>query len=140
MSQGTVSKLSSEIKLLKWTEKLLELQTHDAFEEARDWQQLRVSNHLRQLVNGKAISEEKALTNSLDKLSLAEDCQKSQLKSYAQEAERLAKQIKTVESENELLKNQINDAKERIAQSIEDLNSRWMVRFLFVCYSLFIYH
>ena len=109
---------------MKWTQELLELQINDAVEETKDWQLLRVSNHLRQLVDGKAISEEKALTNSLDKLSVAEDFQKSQLKSYAQEAERLANQIKNTEAENQLLKSQIKDAKEKIAQSEEDLKIR----------------
>lgn len=92
------------------------------------WQNLRVSNHLRQLVDGKAVSEEKALTNSLDKLAIAEGIQKSQLQMYERESERLANQIKTTEAENELLKVQIQDAKEKIAKREMEYNSIAEVR------------
>jgi hypothetical protein len=112
-----MQKLQSELMLLEWTKGLLDLQARDALEEVKDWQQLRVSNHLRQIINGTALSEEKALTNSLDKLSIAEDIQKSQLVACERECERIANQIKTKEAENQVLKVQIEDAKEAIQKS-----------------------
>jgi hypothetical protein len=115
--QRTMQKLQSELRLLEWTKGLLDLQARDALEEVKDWQQLRVSNHLRQIINGTALSEEKALTNSLDKLSIAEDIQKSQLLAYERESERIANQIKTKEAENQVLEVQIEDAKEGIKKS-----------------------
>lgn len=112
-----MQKLQSELRLLEWTKGLLDLQARDALEEVKDWQQLRVSNHLRQIINGTALSEEKALTNSLDKLSIAEDIQKSQLLAYERESERIANQMRTKEAENQVLKVQIEDAKEAILKS-----------------------
>ena len=118
-----MNKLESEIKSLKWNHEHLKLQVHDALEETKDWEQLRVTNHLRQVTEGKIVSDEKALANSLDKLAIAEDIQKSQLLMYERETERLASQIQSTEAENQLLKRQIEDTKAKITKSKEECSS-----------------
>lgn len=126
-------KLQQEIKQLESHQERLQLQIAAALDEVKAWQNLRVSNHLRQVVDGKAVSEEKALTNSLDKLAIAEGFQKSQLQMYERESERLANQIKTTEAENELLKVQIQDAQEKIAKREMEYNSIAEVRVSILC-------
>jgi hypothetical protein len=126
-------KLQQEIKQLESHQEHQQLQIAAALEEVKAWQNLRVSNHLRQVVDGKAVSEEKALTNALDKLSIAEGFQKSQLQMYERESERLANQIKTTEAENELLKVQIQDAQEKIAKREMEYNSIAEVRVSILC-------
>lgn len=116
-------KLQHEIKLLEWNQEHLKLQTLAALEESKDWQSLRVTNHLRQVVDGKAVSDEKALSNSLDKLAIAEGFQKTQMQMFERDTERISNQIKTTETENELLKRQIQDAKEKIAKREMEYNS-----------------
>ena len=102
---------------------MLELQVHDALEESKDWQQLRVNNHLRQIVNGTAVSEDTALTNSLDQMSIVENIHKSQLDTYQQASLRLLEQLKSIEEENQLLKRQIEEANEKISQRKTEYSS-----------------
>ena len=102
---------------------MLELQVHDAHEESKDWQQLRVSNHLRQIVNGTAVPEDTALTNSLDQISITENIQKSQLDTYQKASLRLMEQLKSTEEENQLLKRQIEEANEKISQRKKEYSS-----------------
>ena len=106
-----------------WTHRLLELQVHDALEESKDWQQLRVNNRLRQIVNGTAVSEDTALTNSLDQMSIVENIHKSQLDTYQQASLRLMEQLKSIEEENQLLKRQIEEANEKISQRKKEYSS-----------------
>ena len=108
---------------MEWTQRLLELQVHDALEESKDWQQLRVNNHLRQIVNGTAVSEDTALTNSLDQMSIVENIHKSQLDTYQQASLRLMEQLKSIEEENQLLKRQIEEANEKISQRKKEYSS-----------------
>eukprot|EP00956_Cyclotella_meneghiniana_P028337 scaffold65412_cov83-Cyclotella_meneghiniana.AAC.2 len=115
--------LSSNTKLLEWTQRLLQLQVHDALEESKDWQQLRVNNHLRQIVNGTAVSEDTALTNSLDQMSIVENIHKSQLDTYQQASLRLMEQLKSIEEENQLLKRQTEEANEKISQRKKEYSS-----------------
>ncbi|KAL3798212.1 hypothetical protein ACHAWO_003417 [Cyclotella atomus] len=122
-SMEMTDKLQHEIKLLEWNQEHLKLQTLAALEESKDWQSLRVTNHLRQVVDGKAVSDEKALSNSLDKLAIAEGFQKTQMQMFERGTERISNQIKTTETENELLKRQIQDAKEKIAKREMEYNS-----------------
>ena len=107
---------------------MLELQVHDAHEESKDWQQLRVSNHLRQIVNGTAVPEDTALTNSLDQISITENIQKSQLDTYQKASLRLMEQLKSTEEENQLLKSQIEEANEKISQRKKEYSSILEVR------------
>ena len=108
---------------MEWTQRLLQLQVHDALEESKDWQQLRVNNHLRQIVNGTAVSEDTALTNSLDQMSIVENIHKSQLDTYQQASLRLMEQLKSIEEENQLLKRQIEEANEKISQRKKEYSS-----------------
>lgn len=111
---------------------MLELQVHDALEESKDWQQLRVSNHLRQIVNGTAVPEDTALTNSLDQMSIIENIQKSQLDTYQKASLRLMDQLKSTEEENQLLKSQIEEANEKISQRKKEYSSILEVRFTWI--------
>ena len=107
---------------------MLELQIHDAHEESKDWQQLRVSNHLRQIVNWTAVPEDTALTNSLDQMSIIENIQKSQLDTYQKASLRLMEQLKSTEEENQLLRSQIEEANEKISQRKKEYSSILEVR------------
>jgi archaellum component FlaC len=109
-----MSALSSEMKLLQWKKKLLKLQCSDAEEETKDWQQLRVTNHLKQVISGTAKNEENELSNSLDMLAIAEGAQNSQLLRFERESERLATRIEEKAKENELLMGQIKDVRKNI--------------------------
>ncbi|KAL7486848.1 hypothetical protein ACHAW6_012440, partial [Cyclotella cf. meneghiniana] len=114
--------LSSEKKLLEWTQRLLELQCVDASEESKDWQQLHLTTHLKRVGNGRIVSEEKALTNSIDKLTIADGIHSSQLLRFRREAKRLTCMINAKVTENDLLSEQINIIKQNMDKSKKDYN------------------
>ena len=76
-----------------------------------------MSNHLRRVIEGTVASDVKTLTKSLEKLSAASEIQKSKLLTYRHDTERLVGQIKATDKENQLLKKQIEGAKEKITNT-----------------------
>jgi hypothetical protein len=79
--------------LLEWKHRLLELQCIDASEESKYWQQLHVTTHLKEVVNGPIVSEEKALTNSINRLTTADGMHSSQLLRFRKESKCLTSMI-----------------------------------------------
>ena len=74
------------------------------------------------MIDGALVSEDEALTNTVNKLTISEAMHSSQLLWFERESERLTSQINAKETENDLLREQIENVKEKINKSKKDYN------------------